>query len=168
MASCGGGSLLSGVGRGLLAILAIIVALATAWARENLDAGKSGPALFAATCSACHNGPQGLSKGMDARSLAGFLRQHYTTSPATAGELAGYLLSVRGDPRRANIKQSPAEEPSQSSKAGPSTAGRPPADIPGAPPRAGAAAEPTAAPTGKRRHERAGRRPNEPAGEVEP
>src|SRR6266571_1190794 len=46
---------LSGFGRGSLAVLAVVAALGAALARENLDAGKSGPALFASTCSACHS-----------------------------------------------------------------------------------------------------------------
>src|ERR1700719_4423252 len=44
---------------GLGAILALGGGAAQA---ENLDAGKPAPALFAATCAACHSSPRGLAK----------------------------------------------------------------------------------------------------------
>ena len=42
---------------------------------ENLDAGKSGAALFAATCQTCHSSPKGLAKNRGS-GLAGFLQEH--------------------------------------------------------------------------------------------
>ena len=86
-------------GRGLL-IFAATAALATgsAWA-EDLDARKTGPQLFEQTCSACHRSPHGLAKNTSASSLVDFLRQHYTTGPGPAGQLAAYLIANPGDGR---------------------------------------------------------------------
>ena len=64
-----------------------------AQAQENLEAGKSPSQIFADTCTACHKGSRGLLKTVSPGSLPGFLRQHYTTSPAMAGVLASYLIS---------------------------------------------------------------------------
>jgi hypothetical protein len=64
-----------------------------AQAQENLEAGKSPSQIFADTCTACHKGSRGLLKTVAPGSLPGFLRQHYTTSPAMAGVLASYLIS---------------------------------------------------------------------------
>jgi hypothetical protein len=69
-------------------------AAAPAWAQAtNLEAGKSPSQIFAGTCTACHKGPRGLLKTVAPGSLAGFLRQHYTTSPEMASLLSSYLVS---------------------------------------------------------------------------
>src|SRR5437660_10310284 len=82
------------VGRGWILGLGTIAAIAGATASaENLDAGKSGAALFSSNCTACHRTAVGLAKGAGL-GVAGFLRQHYTTGPETANELARYLASV--------------------------------------------------------------------------
>jgi hypothetical protein len=60
---------------------------------QNLEAGKSPSQIFAGTCTACHKGPRGLLKTVPPSSLQGYLRQHYTTSPAMASLLAGFLVS---------------------------------------------------------------------------
>jgi len=60
---------------------------------ENLEAGKSPSQIFAGTCNACHKSPRGLAKTVPAGSLAGFLRQHYTTSPEMASLLSAFLVS---------------------------------------------------------------------------
>jgi len=60
---------------------------------ENLEAGKSPSQIFAGTCNACHKSPRGLAKTVSAGSLAGFLRQHYTTSPEMASLLSAFLVS---------------------------------------------------------------------------
>src|SRR3954465_4868041 len=52
---------------------------------QDLDAGKTGPQLFAQDCVACHRSPRGLVKSMSSGSLVSFLRQHYTSSSASAG-----------------------------------------------------------------------------------
>src|ERR1700738_1056305 len=47
---------------------------------ETLDAGKSAPALFAATCVACHASAKGLAKNTSG-GLVSYLREHYTGRP---------------------------------------------------------------------------------------
>jgi hypothetical protein len=66
---------------------------------QDLDAGKTPAQLFSSHCSACHRTPQGLVK--QSFGLAGFLRQHYTSSAATASALAAYVTSAGPDPRAA-------------------------------------------------------------------
>jgi hypothetical protein len=60
---------------------------------QNLEAGKSPAQIFAGTCNACHKSPRGLLKTVQAGSLPGFLRQHYTTSSEMASLLSGFLVS---------------------------------------------------------------------------
>ncbi len=60
---------------------------------QNLEAGKSPSQIFAGTCAACHKSPRGLLKTVPAGSLAGFLRQHYTTSGEMASLLSAFLVS---------------------------------------------------------------------------
>ena len=67
---------------------------------ENLDAGKSPSQLFAGTCSECHKSSRGLLKRVPAASLAGFLRQHYTTGGEMASVLSAYLISNGAADRR--------------------------------------------------------------------
>src|SRR5205085_8775619 len=98
-------------GRGWLFFLGTIAALGAGTASaENLDAGKSAAALFSSNCTACHKTPAGLAKGNGARSVADFLRQHYTTGTETANVLAAYVTSFAAPsvetPRRG--RQSPA------------------------------------------------------------
>src|ERR1700740_2092605 len=64
-----------------------------ALAQENLEAGKSASQLFAGACTACHKSPRGLLKTVSAGSLAGFLREHYTTSSDMASQLSAFLIS---------------------------------------------------------------------------
>jgi hypothetical protein len=64
---------------------------------QDLDAGKTPAQLFSSHCSACHRTPQGLAK--QTFGLASFLRQHYTSSPATASALAAYVAAAGPDPR---------------------------------------------------------------------
>jgi hypothetical protein len=59
---------------------------------QDFTQGKSPAQLFAGDCAACHKSPQGLAKS-DARSVASFLREHYTTKPEMADALAAYLLA---------------------------------------------------------------------------
>lgn len=59
---------------------------------QDFTEGKSPAQLFAGDCAACHKSPQGLAKS-DARSVAGFLREHYTTKPEMADALAAYLVA---------------------------------------------------------------------------
>jgi hypothetical protein len=100
------------LGRGTLFILGVVVALGGRPASaEDLDAGKSGPRLFASNCSGCHRSPKGLAKSHSAGSLQGFLRQHYSTGPATAAELAAYLTVAVGESRRVRQRSGVGEEP---------------------------------------------------------
>jgi hypothetical protein len=92
---------------------------------ENLDAGKSAPALFAATCMTCHASPKGLAK--DTSGLPSFLSEHYTSSRESAAALATYLIanagSPRGKPAPANSRA--ATGPSEGTPAHKRGAGRP-------------------------------------------
>lgn len=102
------GEILVVAARGLKLLgLAALVAFASGAAQaENLDAGKSPSALFAASCAACHSSPRGLAKGRGSGTLASFLQEHYTSGPQTAASLAAYLVANPGSPPRG--KQEPA------------------------------------------------------------
>jgi hypothetical protein len=80
---------------------------------QDFTEGKSPAQLFAGDCAACHKSPQGLAKS-DARSVASFLREHYTTKPEMADALAAYLLSSG----RASAASNDAGRP-ESSRNGP-------------------------------------------------
>src|ERR1700753_1346441 len=77
----------------LAAVMLLVGCSSAAQAQENLEAGKSPSQIFAGTCTACHKSPRGLLKTVPAGALAGFLRQHYTTSPNMADVLSSYLVS---------------------------------------------------------------------------
>src|ERR1700760_1200040 len=77
----------------LAAVMLLVGCSSAARAQENLEAGKSPSQIFAGTCTACHKSPRGLLKTVPPGSLAGFLRQHYTTSPNMADVLSSYLVS---------------------------------------------------------------------------
>jgi hypothetical protein len=99
-------------------IAAVVVVATTAAHCEDLDAKKTAPQLFDQACSTCHHGPAGLAKGQSASGLAGFLREHYTTGPGPAGQLAAYLLANPGDgrrPRPAATNPSGPDKPEQPS-----------------------------------------------------
>jgi mono/diheme cytochrome c family protein len=74
---------------------------AYARAQENLDRDKSGVKLFAASCVQCHKSARGLAKGRMSFTLSYYLRQHYTSSSASADTLTAYLQSVDTPPARA-------------------------------------------------------------------
>ena len=65
----------------------------------DYSAGKTPAQLFSGDCSACHKTPRGLAKDRDARTLASFLREHYTSKVESAGALAVYLVGNPGPPR---------------------------------------------------------------------
>jgi mono/diheme cytochrome c family protein len=69
----------------------------------DLNEGKSAAELFKAGCAVCHQSAAGLAKGRRDAELAGFLRQHYTSSAQHAAALAGFLSSSggRGGPAQA-------------------------------------------------------------------
>jgi hypothetical protein len=63
---------------------------------QDFTAGKTPAQLFSTDCAECHRTPNGLAKGRDVKTLAGFLREHYTTKPDTAGSLAAYVSGFAG------------------------------------------------------------------------
>jgi hypothetical protein len=93
-------------------VIAVVIVTGSAWA-EDLDARKTGPQLFEQTCSACHRSPHGLARNTSASALVDFLRQHYTTGPGPAGQLAAYLIANPGDARSkpATARTAPSAEP---------------------------------------------------------
>jgi len=119
------------------------VALTPMTARaENIDQDKdkSGPKLFAATCAECHRSARGLAKGRLSIMLQYYLKQHYTSSSATAQTLTAYLQSVDTPPRSkpAGKPQPGKSQPLATRSAASTTATttglsvpRPPAPVPG-------------------------------------
>ena len=73
---------------GPLAVCALLGLWAGPALAEDLEAGKSAAAIFSGDCANCHRSPRGLAKGMSAGALADFLREHYTTGPGLARDLA--------------------------------------------------------------------------------
>jgi mono/diheme cytochrome c family protein len=140
----------------IVALTGSIPALTGVPARgEDIDRGKSGAQLFAASCVPCHQSPRGLAKDRFGSTLSSFLQQHYTSSHESAQVLTAYLQSVdRGRPTgqaAAGKSRAPAanvSEPSPSMSApwaslwAPSL--RPPAPIP--PSSTAAPQEPPAVP----------------------
>jgi hypothetical protein len=76
-------------------VVTLVVASTTAGA-QDFTAGKTPAQLFSSDCSECHRSPAGLGKSRDQRALTGFLREHYTTKPETAGALATYVSGFAG------------------------------------------------------------------------
>jgi len=117
------------VGLGLLSLI-IILALTGGPTRaqvQGLDEGKSGAKLFTTICTDCHRSPRGLAKDKFGWTLSYFLRQHYTSSSASADALTAYLQSVDTP----HAKPAPAarkSQPTATSAAEPSL--RPPAPVP--------------------------------------
>ncbi|MBV8825873.1 MAG: hypothetical protein JO084_11315 [Bradyrhizobiaceae bacterium] len=103
---------------GLGAMLALSSGVAAQ--AENLDAGKSPAALFAANCAACHSSPRGLAKDRGNSGLASYLQEHYTSGPQSAAALAAYLIATPGNPRakQAPVARNPAAPEEGSSKQG--------------------------------------------------
>jgi hypothetical protein len=91
-----------------LFLLAVVPSIMPVHA-QDLAAGKSAAQLFAAGCSACHKSPLGLAKS-DGRSIASFLRQHYTSNPQMADSLAAYLAASGGAGRDRGRPGAPAGE----------------------------------------------------------
>lgn len=127
-------------------------------AQSVLGEPKDAHKVFASTCSACHKSPQGLAKSGQ---VAGFLRQHYTTSPEMSAAMAAYLVaagnappSKKGQATAAATPEGPGAAPKQKSKkhdqlsaVHPNTTERP-APVEGTPP--GASKQHTL--RGKQRH----------------
>ena len=67
-------------------VLGFAVAFASASApAQDLTAGKTPAQLFRSDCAECHRSPGGIARTRDARALADFLREHYTTKSESAG-----------------------------------------------------------------------------------
>jgi len=78
-------------------VLGSMVVFASAPASaQDFTAGKTPAQLFSSDCAECHHSPNGLGRGRDVRTLAGFLRQHYTTKSQTASALAVYVAGFSG------------------------------------------------------------------------
>jgi hypothetical protein len=110
----------------LLAAVGSAVAQAQTVLGDPRDAAKT----FASNCSACHKSPRGLAKS---GSVAGFLRQHYTTGPEMSAAMAAYLVSAGSTPEP---KKGPAAADAAAaktkSKRGDQLAAQPPAEHPDA------------------------------------
>jgi hypothetical protein len=84
-----------------LALMLIAAAFSAGTARaQDINEGRSPSQMFAAVCATCHQSPRGLGRH-GAAALAGFLRQHYTTSREQAAVLAGYVASFANQPAAA-------------------------------------------------------------------
>jgi len=117
---------------------------------EDLNRGKTPAQLFASDCADCHRNPRGLAKS-DARSLAGFLRVHYTASKESAAAIAEYLAALAADPRGGPARPAaPRPAPSAAKPAATPTAAAPaakPAEgSPPKPPEAAGEAKPAETP----------------------
>jgi hypothetical protein len=80
----------------ILGFGALLVLAGTPASGQDFTAGKTPAQLFNSDCSECHRTPNGLAKGRDVKTLAGFLREHYTTKLDTAGSLAAYVSGFAG------------------------------------------------------------------------
>jgi mono/diheme cytochrome c family protein len=110
-------------------VVAIIIGVLTGGSvrAQDLDRDKSGPKLFATNCAGCHRSPRGLAKDRFSWTLSSFLRQHYTSNPASAQTLTAYLQSVDA-PRARPRPAARGSRPVTTSAAAPSL--RPPAPVP--------------------------------------
>jgi len=126
------------IGRGLASFVVITTLVGADAGAQDLDRDKPAAKLFAANCTACHRSPRGLAKGRFSFTLSSYLQQHYTSSAATARELAAYLQAndvPSGKARPpARKKSRPAGSAPEGSApaAAPSAGGgpRPPAQVP--------------------------------------
>jgi len=104
---------------GLLAAWGFGLWAAPAHAQVNIDQGKSAAEIFSNDCGTCHKGAKGLANGKNSAALAGFLREHYTSSAEQAASLAAYVLGAgAGPPPSANLKPGTAGSKSGDVKIG--------------------------------------------------
>jgi hypothetical protein len=90
---------------GLIAVWGLGLPAAPAWAQVNIDQGKSAAEMFNGDCATCHKSAKGLANGRNSGALAGFLREHYTSSAQQAASLAAYVLGAGAGPASgANLK----------------------------------------------------------------
>ena len=114
-------------GRALI-MLGMLALLCGAAHAENLDAGKSGPRLFADSCAACHHSARGLTKGRFRLTLYLYLQQHYASNSSSAWELSSYLESVDDGSRNKSRAATSKRAAASSGRTGSSV--RPPAAVP--------------------------------------
>ena len=117
------------IGRGLASFVVVMTLVGGDAGAQDLDRDKPAAKLFAANCAACHRSPRGLAKGRFSFTLSSYLQQHYTSSAATARELAAYLQAndvPSGKARPPARKKSRPSDPASSAGGGP----RPPAQVP--------------------------------------
>jgi hypothetical protein len=118
----------------VLALLAILLLAPEARAQENLDRNLTGPKLFAASCATCHKSARGLAKGRMSFTLSLYLRQHYTSSAASAQTLTAYLQSVDTPPAKTKVAARTAQPKSTATTSSRLVTGSIPADRPVRPP----------------------------------
>jgi len=85
---------MAAVGRNLAWLIIIGALTGSPVQAEDLDHDKSASKLFADTCASCHRSARGLAKGRFSLTLWFFLKQHYTSSSASAQALTAYLQSA--------------------------------------------------------------------------
>ena len=117
---------MSAVGRGLLSLMIMVALMGGGANAEDLDQGKSGAKLFASNCAHCHSNPRGLAKDRFSWTLSRFLKDHYTSGPASAQALTAFLLSV--DSRATSQSAGRKSRPAGTTPPGPEL--RPPAPVP--------------------------------------
>ena len=129
---------MAAVGRNLAWLIIIGALTGSPVQAEDLDHDKSAAKLFADTCASCHRSARGLAKGRFSLTLWFFLKQHYTSSSASAQALTAYLQSVdaqRPKSQRAAAKsRTPGTKTSEPSLRAPTTTSaaspRPPVPVP--------------------------------------
>jgi hypothetical protein len=111
-----------------------VLSAAPARAQVNIDQGKSTAEIFSNDCGTCHKTAKGLANGKNSATLAGFLREHYTSSAQQAASLAAYVLGAgSGPPPSANLKPGTAgESKAGEAKIGDAKPGEKPGDKAGA------------------------------------
>jgi hypothetical protein len=111
---------------GLLAAWGMAFSAVPARAQVNIDQGKSTAEIFSNDCGTCHKTAKGLANGNNSATLAGFLREHYTSSAQQAASLAAYVLGAgSGPPPSANLKPGTGEPKTGEAKAGEVRIGEP-------------------------------------------
>jgi hypothetical protein len=88
---------------GLAVAILALGAAGPAWAQENLEAGKTAAELYTSNCAICHKSPHGLSEKVGIFGLDSFLREHYTSSHASAAAITAYLQAI--DRESAPVKE---------------------------------------------------------------
>ncbi len=111
---------------GLFAACGFAMSAAPASAQVNIDQGKTAAEMFSGDCATCHKSAKGLANGRGSGALAGFLREHYTSSAEQAASLAAYVLGAGSGPSpSANLKPGTSPGEPKASEAKPGERARP-------------------------------------------